>query len=63
MELKMKGKDGEYIVKNESSIIQIKTDLNGEQTGESVMHIITDSIENNEDRTEVSKMIEEYRLN
>ena len=63
MELKMKGKDGEYIVKNESSILQIKTDLNGEQTGESVMHIITDSIENNEDRTEVSKMIEEYRLN
>ena len=63
MELKMKGKDGEYIVKNESSIIQKKTDLNGEQTGESVMHIITDSIENNEDRTEVSKMIEEYRLN
>jgi hypothetical protein len=63
MEIKIKGKAGEYVVKNESSIIQYKIDNAGQHTGESVLHIITDSIENNEDRTEVSKKIEEIGLN
>ena len=62
MLVKIKGIDGEYLLKNESSILQYKLDENGEHTGESVMHIITDSIENNQDRKEVSKKIEELIL-
>jgi hypothetical protein len=61
--MEVKGKEGDYIVKNESSILQYKLDENGNQTGESVLHIITDSIENQEDRSEVAKKIEEYILN
>jgi hypothetical protein len=63
MFMEVKGKEGDYIVKNESSILQYKLDENGNQTGESVLHIITDSIENQEDRSEVAKKIEEYILN
>jgi len=62
MLMKFKGKEGDYIVKNESSILQYKLDENGEKTGESLLHIITDSIENQEDRNEVIKKIEEYNL-
>ncbi|MCB0730081.1 MAG: hypothetical protein KDC88_03510 [Ignavibacteriae bacterium] len=58
----IKGKEGEYIVKNESSILQYKVNENGEQTGESILHIITDSIENQEDRSEIAKKIEERNL-
>ena len=63
MFLIVKGKEGDYLVKNESSILQYKFDENGKKTGESVMHIITDSIENQEDRTEVTKTIEKYNYN
>ena len=62
MLMKFKGKEGDYIVKNGSSILQYKLDENGEKTGESLLHIITDSIENQEDRNEVIKKIEEYNL-
>jgi hypothetical protein len=57
MEIRIQGEEGNYIVKNESSILQYKLDNNGIQTGESVLHIITDSIENNADRSEVSKKL------
>ena len=63
MFLKIKGKEGEYLVKNESSILQYKLDENGQKTGESVLHIITDSIENQDDRSEVTKTIEKFNLN
>ena len=63
MVMKVKGKESDYIVKNESSIFQYKLDENGQKTGKSILHIITDSIENREDRDEVIKTIEEYNLN
>lgn len=63
MLMKVKGKEGDYIVKNESTIFQYILDENGEKTGESLLHIITDSIENSEDRSEVIKTIEAYNLN
>lgn len=62
MLIKIKGIEGEYLLKNESSILQYKLDENGDYTGESVLHIITDSIENTEDRNEISKKIEELIL-
>jgi len=63
MLLKISGKEGDYIVKNESSIFQYKKDENGLKTGESILHIITDSIENQEDRSEIAKRIAELNLN
>lgn len=63
MYLKIEGNEGEYLVKNESSILQYKCDEHGNKTGESVLHIITDSIENQEDRNEVTRKIVEYNLN
>lgn len=63
MELKVKGNEGDYLVRNESSILQYKHDELGNKTGESVLHIITDSIENQEDRNKVNSKIEEYNLN
>lgn len=60
MTLRIKGKDGEYVVKNGSSIFQYKIDSNGAYTGDSILHIITDSIENSDDRKEVTKKILEY---
>ncbi len=63
MFLKVKGKEGDYLVKNESSILQYKLDKNGQKTGESVLHIITDSIENQDDRSEVTKTIERINFN
>ena len=60
MLVKVNGVEGDYLVKNESSITQFIKDKNGEHTGESVLHIITDSIENSEDRNEISRKIEEF---
>jgi hypothetical protein len=62
MTLRFKGKEGEYVVKNESSILQYKINSEGMQTGDSILHIITDTIENSEDRKEVTKKISEYNL-
>jgi hypothetical protein len=62
MFIKVLGKEGEYIVKNESSILQYKLDAEGNQTGDSILHIITDSIENKEDRFEITKKISEYKF-
>lgn len=63
MIFKIEGIDGEYFIKNESSIFQYKLDKNGVKTGESLMHIITDSIENNHDRKKVTKKIKDIKLN
>jgi len=62
MLLKIQGKEGEYIVKNKSSIFQYKIDAKGEHTGDSVLHITTDSIENNEDRKKITKKISEFNF-
>lgn len=62
MLLKVNGVEGDYFVKNESSITQYVKDENGKHTGESILHIITDSIENSEDRNEISKKIEQFIL-
>jgi hypothetical protein len=62
MTLKFRGKEGDYVVKNESSILQYKIDSEGMHTGDSILHIITDSIENSEDRQEVTKKISEYNF-
>lgn len=57
---KIVGKEGEYLVKNSSNILQYKVDKNGKFTGESVMHITTDSIENYNDRREVTEKLKDY---
>ena len=62
MTLRFSGKEGNYVVKNESSILQYKKNEEGLQTGDSILHIITDTIENNEDRREVTKKISEYNF-
>lgn len=62
MTLRFSGKEGNYVVKNESSILQYKKNEDGLQTGDSILHIITDTIENNEDRREVTKKISEYNF-
>lgn len=63
MYFELKGVDGDYLVKNESSILQFKLDKNGNKTGESIMHIITDSIENQQDRKKITNKILEYIFN
>ena len=62
MNIKIKGKDGDYVVKNESTILQYKINENGEKTGESIRHIILDTIEDNEDRNEIFKKLEQSNL-
>lgn len=62
MLVKIKGVEGDYLLKNESSILQYKINEKGELTGESILHIITDSIENSQDRNDISKKIEELIL-
>jgi hypothetical protein len=61
MSLIIRGNAGEFVIKNESSILEIKIDELGNQTGESIVHVITDSIENQEDRALVNQKIEEYK--
>jgi len=60
MVLKLKGKEGDYLVKNSSTIIQYKKDSCGKKTGKSIIHIIVDSIENNEDRILIQENIQRF---
>jgi hypothetical protein len=57
------GKEGDYLVKNSHTILQYKKDNKGSKTGECIIHIITDSIENNEDRKHITKIIEKFNIN
>lgn len=57
MVIEVNGNDGKYLIKDPSKIVQFKTDNAGKNTGESVVHIIADTIENKEDRTKVSEKI------
>ena len=60
MVINLKGKEGDYLVKNSSTIVQYKKDSSGKKTGKSVLHIIVDSIENNEDRILIQKNIRKF---
>ncbi len=60
MVIKVKGNEGDYIVKNSTTIVQYKKDNNGRKTGKSILHIIVDSIENNEDRILIQKNIRKF---
>ncbi len=60
MVINLKGKEGDYLVKNSSTIVQYKKDSNGKKTGKSILHIIVDSIENNEDRILIQKNIRKF---
>jgi hypothetical protein len=60
MVIKLKGNEGDYLVKNSSTIVQYKKDSNGKRNGKSILHIIVDSIENNEDRLLVQKNIKMF---
>ncbi len=61
MNIRIKGEEGEYLVKNRSSILQYKIDDTGKQTGESILHIITDSIENYYDRMKITEKLKEQQ--
>lgn len=60
MNIVVKGNLAEFVIRNESSILELKLDELGNQTGESIIHVITDSIENQEDRELVNKKLEEF---
>lgn len=60
MVIKLKGNEGDYLVKNSSTIVQYQKDSNGKRNGKSILHIIVDSIENNEDRNLVQKNIKRF---
>ena len=62
MILEVKGKDGTYLVKDPSNIIQLSMNAKGENMSKSKIHIITDTIENMEDRQKVSAKILEYTI-
>ncbi|MFZ1289837.1 MAG: hypothetical protein WAR79_07090 [Melioribacteraceae bacterium] len=63
MSFTVKGNSGKFFIKNESSILELKIDETGNQTGESKVHVITDSIENQEDRILVIQKLKEFRKN
>ncbi len=60
MEIKLKGIAGEYLIKNSSTIVQTKKCSYKETKIETVVHIITDSIENNKDRILVENNIKKF---
>lgn len=63
MRKEIKGNEGNYLIKNESVIVQFKINSQGKETGERIIHSITDTIENSEDRKHISKIIEEINFN
>ncbi|MCB0744540.1 MAG: hypothetical protein H6613_10485 [Ignavibacteriales bacterium] len=63
MNKKVKGNAGEFLIKNSSTILELKVDENGNKTGESLVHIISDSIEDQYDRNLVNEKLVEFQLN
>ena len=63
MNKKVKGNAGEFLIKNSSTILELKVDENGNKTGESLVHIISDSIEDQFDRNLVNEKLVEFQLN
>ncbi len=59
MSYQLKGNAKEYLIKSDTNILEFKLDEYGNHTGESKVHIITDSIENNEDRTIITEKLKE----
>ncbi len=62
MKIKMKeyirGIEGIYKVKHRTKIYQYKIDSNGVKTGEYVIHVITDTIENDSDRKKINEYLQ-----
>ncbi len=54
----IEGQDGVYKIKHQTKIYQYKRDKFGNITNECILHVMTDTIENDYDRNEVSKMIQ-----
>ncbi len=54
----IEGQDGIYKIKHRSKIYQYKRDKFGNITNECILHVMTDTIENDYDRNEVSKIIQ-----
>ena len=63
MNKKVKGNAGEFLIKNSSTILELKVDENGNKTGECLVHIISDSIEDQYDRNLVNEKLVEFQLN
>ena len=63
MNKKVRGNAGEFLIKNSSTILELKVDENGNKTGESLVHIISDSIEDQYDRNLVNEKLVEFQLN
>ncbi|GEM_PF-6603970 len=54
----IEGQDGIYKIKHRTKIYQYKRDKFGNITNECILHVMTDTIENDFDRSEVSKFIQ-----
>ena len=63
MSFTVNGNSDEFFIKNESSILALKLDETGNQTGERKVHVITDSNENQDDRILVIQKLKEFRNN
>jgi hypothetical protein len=59
MSITIKGNAGDYLIRNEFSILEVKLDKTGNQTGESKVHVIADSIEDQDDRIMVIQKLRE----
>ncbi len=58
MEKYIEGQDGVYKIKHRTKIYQYKRDKSGNISGECILHVMTDTIENDYDRHKVSKFIQ-----
>lgn len=59
----VEGADGIYKIKHRSKINQYKINTKGRLTNTFRLHIITDTIENDEDRKKVAEAIQKMNLN
>ena len=59
MSYQLKGNEKEYLILGGSNILEFSIDEEGNHTGESKVHIITDSIENNEDRSLITEKLKD----
>lgn len=60
MILEVNGNDGKYLLKDQSTIIQVSRNNKDDLATKNITHIITDTIENKEDRLKVSEKIIEF---
>ncbi len=60
MILEVNGIDGKYLLKDQSTIVQVSRNNKNNYAIKNRTHIITDTIENREDRIKVSEKLFEY---